>query len=186
MTEGDVSGRAPLTSADGAAVFGDLFDAHAGPLHAYLASRVGRTVADDLVAETFLVAYRDRGRFDPGRGDVRSWLYGIATNLARHHLRSETRALAAVTRMHAEHSVHDPAPRVPERVDAAASVGRLAAALAALPPGDRDVLLLTAWAELSSGEVAAALDIPVGTVRSRLHRVRQHLRGHLDNPLEGQ
>jgi RNA polymerase sigma-70 factor (ECF subfamily) len=67
---------------------------------------------------------------------------------------------------------------VGERVDAARQVRALAAALAELSPGDRDVLMLTSWAELSTVEAAEALDIPVGTVRSRLHRVRRWLRSH--------
>lgn len=173
---------------DPAATFTRLFDATAGPLHAYLSARVGRSAADDLVAETFLVAYRDRERFDPGRGSPRAWLYGIATNLARRHQRSEARALAAVARLdgdtgHGDSGEEGPA-RVPERLDAASSVRSLAAAVGDLAPGDRDVLLLTAWAELSTAEIADALEIPVGTVRSRLHRVRRQLRTHLDRAEE--
>jgi RNA polymerase sigma-70 factor (ECF subfamily) len=179
----DVGDDPPLRLVeDDASLFGRLFDRHAPSLHAYLCSRVGRSAADDLVAEVFLVAYRDRGRFDPGRGDVRAWLFGIATNLARRHQRTELRGLAAVARFGSAGVAHvdELDRRVPEKVDAAAQVGRLAEALVALPPGDRDVLLLTAWAGLSSVEVAAALEVPVGTVRSRLHRVRRHLRSVLD------
>jgi RNA polymerase sigma-70 factor (ECF subfamily) len=69
-----------------------------------------------------------------------------------------------------------PADRVDSRVCAAAVQRDLAAALAGLPAGDRDVLLLIAWADLSYEETAAALGIPVGTVRSRLHRARRKVR----------
>jgi len=171
---------------DDAALFGRLYDEHARALHAYLGSRVGRSAADDLVAEVFLVAYRDRARFDPERGQLRSWLFGIATNLARRHHRDELRGLAAVARFGAAHDGHtdEPGRRVAEQVDAAVQVGRLAAALVAMHPGDRDVLLLTAWAGLTSAEVAAALEVPVGTVRSRMHRVRRHLRAVLDGEKE--
>jgi RNA polymerase sigma factor (sigma-70 family) len=181
-------GVIPVSDEDGAAVFGQFFDDHAALLHSYLTARVGRSAADDLVGETFLVAYRDRARFDPGRGGIRPWLFGIATNLARHHQRSELRGLAAVARLggRTEAHVDGPAWRVPEQVDAAVEVGRLAGALAALPAGDRDVLLLVAWAGLTPAEVAAALGIPVGTARSRLHRVRQQLRGVLELGLEGE
>jgi RNA polymerase sigma factor (sigma-70 family) len=169
-------------SNDDRAAFGRLFDDHAPQLHGYLSARVGRSAADDLVAETFLVAYRDRARFDPVRGAVRPWLFGIATNLARHHRRSELRGLAAVARLGGRTEVHVDGPgwRVPEQVDAAVEVGRLAGALAALPAGDRDVLLLVAWAGLTPAEAATALGIPVGTARSRLHRVRHQLRGVLE------
>jgi RNA polymerase sigma-70 factor (ECF subfamily) len=63
-------------------------------------------------------------------------------------------------------------------MDARTRVGRLALGIAALAPDDRDVLLLTAWAGLDSNDVAQTLCIPVGTVRSRLHRVRRQLRAH--------
>jgi RNA polymerase sigma-70 factor, ECF subfamily len=189
VTENDTGDDVPPGhpgDGNGAAVFGRLFDDHARGLHGYLGARVGRSAADDLVAETFLIAYRDRARFDPGRGGVRPWLFGIATNLARHHQRSERRGLAAVARLGvvAEAHVDGPAGRVPDRVDAAADMGRLAGAVSALSTGDRDVLLLTAWAGLAAAEVDAALGIPVGTVRSRLHRVRHQLRGILHDRLD--
>lgn len=158
--------------------FGRLFDVHAQPLHRYLARRVGRDVANDLVSETFLVALNQRDSYDPERGAVRPWLYGIATNLLHRHTRTEVRALRAHARSAARaagaESGHD--SRVAARVDAAALAAQLARALAKLSEGDRDVLLLTSWAGLDSPEIADALGIPVGTVRSRLHRVRRTLR----------
>jgi len=158
--------------------FGRLFDVYARPLHRYLARRVGRETAHDLVSETFLVALNQRHRYDPERGVVRSWLYGIATNLLRRHVRTEVRGLHATARavghLTGAEAGHD--NTVAARVDAATMAGQLAGALAALNDGDRDVLLLTSWAGLDSNEVAEALDIPVGTVRSRLHRVRKRLR----------
>lgn len=165
--------RPDLSGPDPAIVFGWLFDAHAAALRNYLVRRVGETAADDLVSETFLVALNHRHRYDPSRAAVRSWLYGIATNLMRRHVRDEMRQLKA-------HSAASPvdghASRVAEQVDAQAATQRLAGALVNLSPGDRDVLLLISWAGLDTNEVAEALDIPAGTVRSRLHRVRKQLR----------
>lgn len=158
--------------------FGRLFDTYARPLHRYLARRIGQDAAHDLVSETFLVALNRRHSYDPRRGVVRSWLYGIATNLLRRQVRQEVRGLQAIARAagHApgQDAGHD--GLVADRVDAAEMAARLAAALSQLPEGDRDVLLLTSWAGLDSAEVADALGIPVGTVRSRLHRVRKWLR----------
>jgi len=173
------AGRPDLRSTDTAAVFTRLFDEHAPALYRYLARRVGGPTADDLVAETFLIALRDRHRYDPQRAAVRSWLYGIATNLLRNHVRSEVRELRAVARA-AARSGHEESheARIAERVDAQVRVAQMAVALEKLAQRDRDVLLLTAWAGLDSTEVAAALDIPVGTVRSRLHRVRGWLRAN--------
>jgi RNA polymerase sigma factor (sigma-70 family) len=159
-----------------AEIFAVLFDRHARPLHRYLARRVGGDIANDLVSETFLVALNHRHRYDPALATARAWLFGIATNLLRTHVRSEVRGLRATARAAAaaDSPGHDTA--VADRVDAQARVRRLAAALAELSTSDRDVLLLTSWAGFDSTEVAAALDIPVGTVRSRLHRVRRKLR----------
>jgi RNA polymerase sigma factor (sigma-70 family) len=161
-------------------VFGRLFDDHAASLHAYLARRVGDQVADDLVSETFLVALRQRHSYDTARAGVRPWLYGIATNLLRRHVRQEVRTWQARARMVGSDRAQAESPevRTTERVTAQQQVRQLAGALAALKPGDRDVLLLTSWGHLSATEVAAALGIPVGTVYSRLNRVRRWLRSH--------
>ncbi|PRX44700.1 RNA polymerase sigma-70 factor (ECF subfamily) [Prauserella shujinwangii] len=176
MADGD---RPDLASGDPQVEFARLFDAHARPLRAYLAGRVGADVADDLVAETFLLALRKRASYDPERAPVRGWLYGIATNLLRNHVRHEVRGFRATARAHggstAEH-VEDHETRIAERMDAHRHVRDLAAALARLNKIDRDVLLLTSWAELEPSEVAEALGVPPSTVRSRLHRVRRRLR----------
>lgn len=164
--------------------FGELFGTHAAGLRRYLARRVGGA-CEDLVAETFLVALRERGAYDPARAGVRAWLYGIATNLLRHHVRAEVRALHATARLVGHREVAEPHhDRVAERVDAADRVRRLAGALARLPARDRDVLLLTSWAGLTATEVGEALGIPAGTVRSRLHRTRRALREQAETSVE--
>jgi RNA polymerase sigma factor (sigma-70 family) len=167
-----------LSGPDPGRAFGRLFDQHAAALRHYLVRRIGETAADDLVSETFLVALNNRHRYDPARAAVRSWLYGIATNLMRSHVRDEVRQLR-ITAQATEVPGH--AGRVAERVDAQTAAKKLAGALAGLSPGDRDVLLLISWAGLDTTEVAEALDIPVGTVRSRMHRVRKQLRKEAGN-----
>jgi RNA polymerase sigma factor (sigma-70 family) len=152
--------------------FAVLFDRHAPHIHRYLARRAGRQVADDLVAETFLTAFAKRDRYDLGRPDARPWLYGIATNLVNQHRRDEARQHRIRQAAPAEPEVPGHADRVAADVTARATRTLLDAALAALPAGDRDVLLLIAWEQLTYQEVSRALDIPVGTVRSRLHRAR--------------
>lgn len=176
---GDGSGLcSDPSSGDPAVVFAGLFDEHAAGLHRYLSRRVG-SAADDLVAETFLAALVGRDGYDRTKADPRTWLYGIATNLLRRHHRQELRGLAATARSCAgDLPGSDPGDVVPDRVDARSRVGRLASGIADLSPSDRDVLLLTAWAGLAGNEVAQVLGVPVGTVRSRLHRVRRRLRTH--------
>ncbi|BCJ36895.1 DNA-directed RNA polymerase sigma-70 factor [Actinocatenispora thailandica] len=163
---------AELVSAD----FAALFDRHAVALHRYLARRAGTGLADDLLAQTFLIAYERRGAYDRTRPDARPWLYGIAGNLLRRRSRDEVRQYQAWARTGVDPVAADHAGRVADAVDAQVAAGRLAGALAALAYPDREVLLLVAWGELSYPEVAAALDIPIGTVRSRLHRARARIR----------
>ena len=156
--------------------FAVLFDRHAPHIHRYLARRAGREVADDLVAETFLAAFAKRDRYDLGRADARPWLYGIATNLVGQHRRDEVRQYRIRQAAAAEPEVPGHAERVAADVTAQTTRALLAEALAALPAGDRDVLLLIAWEQLTYEEVSRALAIPVGTVRSRLRRARTKVR----------
>ena len=108
---------------------------------------------------------------------MRSWLFGIATNLLRAHWRDEQHLLALEARL-----ITEPerlAPDASEVVLSSLIAPRLAAALGMLTGDQRDVLLLHAWAELSNEEIASALDVPAGTIRSRLSRARAELRAAL-------
>ena len=154
-------------------LFARLYDRYAPDIHRYAARRLGETAADDITADTFLTAFRIRARYDRTRPSARPWLYGIAANLIGKQRRAEVRALKALAR-----TGHDPvaASWVEDTESRVAAQGPLAGALAALPAGDRHVLLLVAWADLTYQEVAEALDLPVGTVRSRLNRARRKVR----------
>ncbi|MCW3842970.1 RNA polymerase sigma factor [Micromonospora yasonensis] len=156
--------------------FAVIFDRHAPYIHRYLARRLGAGTADDLVAETFLAAFRRRERFDTAYPDARPWLYGIATNLIRQHRREEEREYRLRQAYIPALSEASHADRVTTVVTAQSLRHMLFGALAELSTGDRDVLLLIAWEELTYDETASALAIPVGTVRSRLHRARKLLR----------
>jgi RNA polymerase sigma factor (sigma-70 family) len=160
-------------------LFTVVFDRHFAAIHRYANRRVGRELADDIAAETFAIAFRHRDRYD-GSSDARPWLYGIAANLLRRHRRAERRRLFAYARSGVDAVVHADLEDADDRMDAAAMQRRVALALASIRAEDREVVLLLAWAELSYEEIARALDIPVGTVRSRLHRSRQRLRALLD------
>lgn len=152
-----------------------LFDRYSDQLNRYLRRRVGNEAADELTSETFAQAFEHRQRYDTNRPDARPWLYGIAHNLLRHHYRDEARALRA----YGSRKLDSPAPDSAAAFDGVAATladTALADALAALSNEERDVLLLIAWAELDYKEVAVALGIPVGTVRSRLNRARNRTR----------
>jgi RNA polymerase sigma factor (sigma-70 family) len=165
--------------------FTGIFDRHAPHIHRYLARRLGDQSADDLVGEVFLVAFRRRDGYDRTRPDARPWLYGIATNLVAQHRRDEARDFRLRTSIAPSADVINHADQVATDLSATALRDTLQSALAELNSGDRDVLLLVAQEELTYEQVAAALEIPVGTVRSRLHRARIAVRAALggSNPL---
>jgi RNA polymerase sigma factor (sigma-70 family) len=161
------------------ASFEAAFGQHFPAVYRFIARRVGPALAEDLAAETFATAYRRRASFDPGQGSLRSWLYGIAANLVRNHWRAEQHLLALDARLVPEVDPSGSPEAVDDRVTAAMLAPRLAAALAQLTRDQRDVLLLSVWAELSHEEIAAVLEVAPGTVRSRLSRARTALREHL-------
>ncbi|MDL4821307.1 RNA polymerase sigma factor [Actinomadura opuntiae] len=176
-TEGD--GEIIARSRDEPECFAGVFDRHYGAIHGFAARRLGAGLADDVAAETFLIAFDRRGSYDVARGDARPWLYGIASNLISRHRRAEVRQYRALARAGASDVAEGHAERVAGRLDAQAARGALAAALGSLASGDRDVLLLVAWAQLGVQETAEALGIPAGTARSRLHRARKKIRAAL-------
>ncbi|MFC6540648.1 RNA polymerase sigma factor [Nonomuraea salmonea] len=166
--------------------FGAVFDAHYAEIHRYASRRLGPQAADDVCAETFALAFRERRRYDLRRRSARPWLYGIATNLISRHRRDEARLLRAVDRLRpGAKPIGGHEEEVTAKVSAQAVKGALARAIAALPADQRDVLLLVALAGLRYEEVAQALDVPFGTVSSRLNRARKKLRKALGgtNPL---
>ena len=164
--------------------FGELFERHARELHRFLARRLG-DLADDLLGELFVTAFERRDRYRAELADARPWLYGIAANLVRRHHRAEATRYRALSRTPLALVAPDRSHEAVALADGAALRPRLAAALGELKAADRDVLLLLAWSQLDQAEVAAALGIPLGTVRSRLHRARQQLRPVLDD-LQGE
>ena len=151
-----------------------MYEAHAADVYRYVARRLGDTLAADVTAETFRIAVQKADAFDPSVAHPRAWLYGIATNVIRVHWRTEQRRLRAI-----EHearrspSAVDPLLDVERRVDASAELAAVLALVAELSPEDRDLLTLSAWEGCSYADIATALGIPIGTVRSRLHRIRQ-------------
>jgi RNA polymerase sigma-70 factor (ECF subfamily) len=157
--------------------FGALFDRHATVLFRYLVRRVGVDDAEPLLGEVFRVAFEKRATFDTLHASARPWLYGIATNLLARHRRDEARRFRATARLIARAApAADPADRVAADLDARRLWPRVAEAVAALPEEARDALLLYVWEELSYEDIAVALGVPVGTVRSRLNRARAQLR----------
>jgi RNA polymerase sigma factor (sigma-70 family) len=156
--------------------FGEIFDRYADDILRYVNARLGADLAEDVTAETFLAAFRGRNAYDLSRASARPWLYGIAVRQIGKRRRAERRYRQALGRVPAEPAAADFGDRSADRATAQQLRPLLSAVLSGLPPQDRELLLLVAWADLTYEESARALGISVSAVRSRLHRVRAKTR----------
>ncbi|MFF0106895.1 RNA polymerase sigma factor [Streptomyces hirsutus] len=152
---------------DDAARFTAMYDTCRQRVWAYVVSRAGRQVADEVVSETFTVAWRRIG--DVPQPPL-PWLLGVARNILRDTGRAEVRraSLAAELRDWTDSVEDDIADDVTDRI-------ALRNALASLGDDDREVLILAAWQGLTPREAARVLDCTAATVRVRLHRARRRL-----------
>lgn len=156
--------------------FTEIYERYWETIYRYVARRIGSSSAGDLASDVFVKAFEARTRYDLDRPLCRPWLYGIASNLIRDYLRRLKRKERAY--LHAQ-TVEDTATQSieleHERIEAVLAIPEINKALSKLNKGDREVLLLFAIAELSYEETATALEIPIGTVRSRLARARKRM-----------
>jgi RNA polymerase sigma factor (sigma-70 family) len=159
--------------------FGAIFDRHSRSVFRYVRRRIGDELAVDVTAEVFTRAFRDRERFDGRDESVLPWLLGIGTNLIRMHHRAEERRLRAYARAAGQDCGEPANDEIDDRLAAEGARGALTDALAELSTRQRDILLLHAWGELSPSEIAVALALPPGTVRSDLHRARSSVAARL-------
>jgi RNA polymerase sigma-70 factor (ECF subfamily) len=163
--------------------FAQIFDRHFATVFRFAERRVGRDQASEVASETFARAFAKRGAFRPEAVDALPWLLGIASKLILHERRRLVRYLAAVERTAAEIRSIDQDGElgsVDRRLDAPAGWARMRTALLTLADTDRELLLLVTWDGLSYEETAAVLDLPLGTVRSKLHRAKARLRELLE------
>jgi RNA polymerase sigma factor (sigma-70 family) len=156
--------------------FSAVFERYHQDIFRYVARRLGRQAADDVTADVFVAAFGRRDRYDLDVPRCRPWLYGIASNLVRDHLRRAKRRSraylhAAVLEPHADLTDLD----TEERAAVAAAIPRINQALGRLSVADRETLLLVSLGELTYEEAAIALGLPIGTVRSRLWRARRRM-----------
>lgn len=154
-----------------------VFDRYHRAIYEYLARSVGTDRADEWTGDVFVAAFTARVRYDPALGSVRAWLFGIAANVRHTRGRSDQRGRRAWNRMAPAPDAWDGGLEVAEEgLDYGRRLAWVANYLRALPDIDRDVLVLYAWGELTYADIAHALGIEVGTVRSRLARARARLR----------
>jgi RNA polymerase sigma-70 factor (ECF subfamily) len=158
--------------------FGQLYDRHARAIYNFLHRRTGSwTDAEDLTSVVFLQAWRRRADVVLDRDSALPWLLRTADYTVRNEWRSKLRyrrALAAAQLIHRE--VEDPADDVARRLDDDRRIRAVQASLKRLPRHEREIVELCIWAGLDQAAAAVALDVPIGTVKSRLSRARKHLR----------
>lgn len=159
-----------------AAAFGELFERHAKAVYNHLFRRTGDwSLAEELTSVVFLEAWRRRSAVRIEHESVLPWLLGVATNVLRNSWRSRRRHRAALERLPREAAAGF-ADDADARLDDEARMKEILGRLRALPRREADVLALCVWASLTYEEAAVALDVPVGTVRSRLSRAKARLR----------
>jgi RNA polymerase sigma factor (sigma-70 family) len=155
--------------------FGLLFDAHRRAVLGYALRRLDDPEdAADVVAETFLVAWR---RLDdvPGGDGARPWLLGVARRVLANQRRGVRRRVGLADRLRSEL-----ATQMGDRQEPSGTDLTVRRALAALSDDDREVLLLAGWEGLAPAEIGIAIGVSAVTARSRLHRARRRLRTELD------
>jgi len=168
------------------ASFGALFDRHFATVHRFCARRVGRDDAEDLTGETFRRAFEARHSYDLCRPDALPWLFRIARNLILDALRERAAEDRAYARLGAVAGSSSPSgeDRAAESAEARADLALVARLLLEEPAEDVDALFLHVWDGLSYADVAVALGVPIGTVRSRLSRLRRRLEAALGVPAD--
>jgi RNA polymerase sigma factor (sigma-70 family) len=167
-------------SGDVPEAFGALFQRHVQRVYAFLARRTADlTLAEDLTSIVFLQAWNRRRGIRLDNDSALPWLLGIATNVVRNSRRSVRRYHAALDRLPDWLHAEDHAERVAERVDAERALSAAMVELGRLNSGERDVVALVWWSDLTYEQAAQALGLPLGTVRSRLSRARTKLRAGL-------
>ncbi len=158
-------------------LFAAIFERHYRDIHRFVVAAVGPNDGPDLAAEVFLRAFATRRRYRLTYPSARPWLYGIASNLIRGYYRKQARRGRAHRRILVSvESESDPSEEILDRVAAEAERPLLASAMSQLRSEDAEVLVLFAVGGLSYAEIAEALGIAEGTVRSRLNRTRAKLR----------
>ncbi|WP_203884283.1 RNA polymerase sigma factor [Planotetraspora kaengkrachanensis] len=157
--------------------FGVIFDRHARAVYNHCFRRTADwSDAEDITSVVFLEAWRRHRELSPERDSALPWLLGVANNVLRNRYRAKRNHRDALDRMSAMSAEPDPADDIAGRIDDEHQMRRVLTAVNRLPLADQEVLSVCVWAGLSYDDAAIALDLPVGTVRSRLSRARARLK----------
>ncbi|MFB4315049.1 RNA polymerase sigma factor [Actinomadura sp. 21ATH] len=161
--------------------FGELFDRHSRTVYNYCFRRTADwSAAEDLTSVVFMETWRRRAHVRLSADSLLPWLYGVATNVLHNHRRSLRRHRAALDRVRALPAAVNDAAAAAARLDAEHEMRAVLASIRKLARKDQEVLALCVWEGLGYAEAAAALGVPVGTVRSRLARARERLKQDME------
>lgn len=178
MEQADIQALWAKVQAGDQAAFAVVFDTYGREILSFCFRRTGdHSTAEDLTSVVFWETWRRRG--DVAAGELKPWLYGVATNIVRNQWRSTRRYRKVLERLHAERDSDDFTDELAARVDAERAIQPVLAELRKLPRRERDVVALCVWQGLSSAEAATALGVPAATIRTRLHRARRAIEGGL-------
>ncbi|WP_078559075.1 RNA polymerase sigma factor [Streptomyces sp. PRh5] len=175
--------RARIRAGDREA-FAELYESYARMVYNHAFRLTGDwSVAEEVMGDTFLDAWRTREQLEPGDGTLKPWLLGVATNKARNANRGIGRRLAFLARRPPPAPMADFADEAAGRIDDARRLAAVRTVFGRLRRGEQEVLALCVWSGLDYAQAAEAMGIPVGTVRSRLSRARARLRTLADQRL---
>ena len=164
-------------------LFETIFERHHQAVYRFAAGRCGPDDASDVASDTFVRAFDRRDRFRTDRDSALPWLFGIAANIVRERRRKSARRHGMLRRSTMLVVGEDARfeSEAAERVDASFQQRALAEALSTLSDDEYQVLMLLAIADFSYSDIAEHLEIPIGTVRSRIHRARRRMRELLEH-----
>ncbi len=173
------------TSLQDGAVFGEIFERHYETIFKYVGRRIDAASAGDVASEVFTTAFSARHRYYVRAQSARPWLYGIARNLVREHLRRGGRASAAYVRLAHDTDVTYRSPEA--EAEARVRVEELRSALTKLSRRDAEALIMYAVEGMDYAEIAAVLGLKLGTVKSSINRARRKIGElvDLDRPTTG-
>lgn len=172
-----------LQAANDPSAFGVLFERHADPVYNHCFRRCGSwSAAEDLSSAVFLEAWRRRRDVRLAGDSILPWLLAVANNVCRSQDRTLRRHRRLLAKLHTTVLELDPSEDLVDRLDDERRMKAVLTVFKELKRHEQDVLALCAWGGMDYAAAAVALNVPVGTVRSRLSRARSHLNQLLDSP----
>ena len=160
--------------------FGELFERHSTAVYNHCFRRTASwSRAEDLTSVVFLEAWRQRSSVRLHGDSILPWLLAVANNVLRNSNRSQRRYRRLIQAVPVSATQPDFGEQVSSRLDDERAMATVLSEIRRLTVRQQEVIALCDWSALSTEEAAIAMDVPVGTVKSRLSRTHQRLRARL-------